>query len=58
MEKKLKQAKPVKSSFHGRIRFPERVWEIGENGWSSRPVTPSDRISRNATAKLLNCEEC
>lgn len=51
MSKKQEKAKPVYQSCN--IKFPERVWEPTDNGWTSRPATASDYESRRAVAESL-----
>ena len=50
-----KTAKP--RLFGAHVTFPDRVWEPGENGWTSRPVTASDVAARKEVAKLLGVQE-
>ena len=51
MRKEHKQ-KPVFQSCN--IKFPERVWDPTENGWSSRPVTTQDHLNREELAISLH----
>lgn len=52
MAKKSEKPKTVYQSCN--IKFPDRVWELTDNGWSSRPVTPYDMESRRKLADELN----
>ena len=52
MSKKSEKAKPVYQSCN--IKFPERVWELTENGWTSSPATAYDWESRRKLANELN----
>lgn len=49
---KEQKAKPVYQSCN--IKFPERVWELTDNGWSSRPAMPADLLARADMADSLN----
>jgi len=51
MSKKQEKAKPVFQSCN--IKFPERVWEQTENGWTSRPATADDLKARRAAAESI-----
>ena len=52
MRKKQEKPKPVYQSCN--IKFPERVWEPTDNGWTSKPVTAYDWESRRKLAEELN----
>lgn len=52
MRKKQEKPKPVYQSCN--IKFPERVWELTDLGWTSRPVTAYDCDSRRGLAYELN----
>lgn len=54
MRKQYKQSKPKPVYQSCNIKFPERVWELTEGGWSSRPVMPADLIARQDMADSLN----
>ena len=51
MRKEQQKQKPVYQSCN--IKFPERVWEPTENGWSSRPATTEDQAVRRELARRL-----
>ena len=54
MRQQFKQSKPKPIFQSSNIKFPERVWESSEGGWSTRPVTADDLVARKAVAEKLN----
>ena len=52
MRKPKEKLKPVYQSCN--VKYPERVWELTPGGWSSRPATTADYISREEVALSLH----
>jgi hypothetical protein len=49
-----KKPKPVLPTLGAIIIFPSRMWEPGDNGWTSRPVLEHERLERKKLAEQLS----
>ena len=54
MRQQFKQSKPKPVFQSCNVKYPERVWELTPGGWSSRPTTTADHISREEVALSLH----